>query len=300
MNTTGNRNEPLTEALDDFTEIKTLNANQHLKKADLNSISRRCGFVSSAISQTESLTNPEWDTLKVILLRTKDGNEAVSKLSIKRQETSDEKDESQGGVVISQAPSCEWINSITNEKHCGHCDMCGVIKTPVDFGFKPWNTNKRIMSLGGHLDDEILISEAVLAEYDEIFYKDERLVRVIGNRSKAVSGSKHVPLQVKSVTAANLKEMLSTKFIFLKMDEDKIRAVYPPPPLIGGLLERANYPSLRHLRGVTEVPVLRPDGTVLQEVGYDAATELLYRPRQSFPLGPFNALQNRQVSALQK
>jgi hypothetical protein len=91
---------------------------------------------------------------------------------------------------------------------------------------------------------------------------------------------------VKSVSAANLREILSTKFVFLKVEEDRIRAVYPPPPLVSGLLERANYPSLKHLRGVTEVPVLRPDGTVLQTVGYDTATELLYQPRQPFPPVP--------------
>jgi hypothetical protein len=80
--------------------------------------------------------------------------------------------------------------------------------------------------------------------------------------------------------------MLCHQFVFLKVTENKICPVYPPPPIVKGLLERAKFPSLRHLRAVTEVPVLRQDGTVLQEPGWDAKTELLYQPQHEFPRVP--------------
>jgi hypothetical protein len=41
--------------------------------------------------------------------------------------------------------------------------------------------------------------------------------------------------------------------------------------------------AVRHLAGVVESPTLRPDGTVLQEAGYDESTGLLYRPSAHYP-----------------
>jgi hypothetical protein len=268
------------------------------KNANLDSIVRRCNFVSSSINLSECVSNLEWNTLINIIQLTKNGSLFVEKLANQRQADPIDFENSPDIEEAPQSPSCAWINQITDGIHCDRCDMCNIIDSPINFGFSPWNTNKRIMYLDGHLDDEILVSEAVLAEYPEIYYQDERLVRVIGNRSKAVTGSQHIPLQVKSVTAANLKEMLSTKFVFLKVEEDRVRAVYPPPPLIGALLERAKYPSLKHLRGVTEVPVLRPDGTVLQDVGYDPVTELLYQPLQPFPTVPEHPTQDEIQAAI--
>ncbi len=41
-----------------------------------------------------------------------------------------------------------------------------------------------------------------------------------------------------------------------------------------------------NLRGVTECPVVRPDGTILQTPGYDPATALCYRPAAGFKMRP--------------
>lgn len=51
-------------------------------------------------------------------------------------------------------------------------------------------------------------------------------------------------------------------------------------------MERGKYPNFRKLRAITEVPVLRPDGTILQTPGYDPTTELLYKPVRDFPIVP--------------
>jgi hypothetical protein len=50
--------------------------------------------------------------------------------------------------------------------------------------------------------------------------------------------------------------------------------------------ERGEWPELRRLEAVVEAPTLRPDGTVLDARGYDAATGLLYEPRAHFPPVP--------------
>lgn len=62
-------------------------------------------------------------------------------------------------------------------------------------------------------------------------------------------------------------------------------AVYPPPEVARDLLARPNHP-FPELRGITEVPVLRHDGTVLDEIGYDTASRLIYRPDPDLRVPP--------------
>jgi hypothetical protein len=54
-------------------------------------------------------------------------------------------------------------------------------------------------------------------------------------------------------------------------------AVHPPSGVSQVLLARNNW-QLRPLRGITEIPILRPDGSILASPGYDGATALLYAP----------------------
>lgn len=52
----------------------------------------------------------------------------------------------------------------------------------------------------------------------------------------------------------------------------------PPRELIEDVLALGRWPGLPPLEAVTEVPVLRPDGSVLDAPGYDPATRLVYVP----------------------
>ena len=47
------------------------------------------------------------------------------------------------------------------------------------------------------------------------------------------------------------------------------------------VLTQTTWPGLPHLAGVISMPIIRPDGTILAEAGYDAATRLYYRPALS-------------------
>lgn len=59
----------------------------------------------------------------------------------------------------------------------------------------------------------------------------------------------------------------------------------PPPVVVSGLLARGQWP-LRHLAAVSETPVLRPDGTLLQSPGYDRTTGYVFRPNTDYPAVP--------------
>lgn len=59
----------------------------------------------------------------------------------------------------------------------------------------------------------------------------------------------------------------------------------PPPGVVIGVLARRQWP-LRHLAAVSETPVLRPDGSIMQDPGYDRATGYVYRPGCAFETVP--------------
>jgi hypothetical protein len=57
----------------------------------------------------------------------------------------------------------------------------------------------------------------------------------------------------------------------------------PPLQNVRAVSERGEWPGIRALRGIVESPTLRPNGSVLQTAGYDAATGYLYLPSAEFP-----------------
>lgn len=78
---------------------------------------------------------------------------------------------------------------------------------------------------------------------------------------------------------ASIRESLSRGARWLRGD----KADFPPNEVVDGLIARPAWPSLRTLNGTTEVPILRPDGSVLDVPGYDASTGVLYHPRRAGP-----------------
>lgn len=66
--------------------------------------------------------------------------------------------------------------------------------------------------------------------------------------------------------------------------EGEHRPATAPPQLVASLLAtRGGWPGVRHLVGVTESPMLRPDGSVWQCPGYDHATGYLFAPSCIYP-----------------
>jgi hypothetical protein len=62
--------------------------------------------------------------------------------------------------------------------------------------------------------------------------------------------------------------------------------VRPDRDTVGAVLEAGQWEGVRMLVGITDTPMLRPDGSVLQEPGYDAATGHVYMPCDAFPRVP--------------
>ncbi len=79
-----------------------------------------------------------------------------------------------------------------------------------------------------------------------------------------------------------VRELLSKTCCFVReittKDGTETRGEHPPKWSVEAIYCRGNYPGIRPLEGITQSPVLRPDGTILSTPGYDAQTCLLYVP----------------------
>ena len=58
---------------------------------------------------------------------------------------------------------------------------------------------------------------------------------------------------------------------------------HPPDWCVKAIHARGNYPTIRPLEAVTEFPVLRADGSILDVPGYDPTTGLIYKPPGQIP-----------------
>jgi hypothetical protein len=99
------------------------------------------------------------------------------------------------------------------------------------------------------------------------------------------------PAQVQLMTAPQLKARVEVRFNVLGRNRDgKIIEALVPPQTVQSVYEAARMdedtPNVRELHGVTHTPVLRPDGSVLDEPGYDTATRMLYLPEPGLVVPP--------------
>jgi len=72
-----------------------------------------------------------------------------------------------------------------------------------------------------------------------------------------------------------------------------------PRDLAVHYLEKADGWGLRSLTGIVEAPTLRPDGTILQTPGFDAASSILYLPSGEFPSISETPIRSDALAALE-
>jgi len=74
---------------------------------------------------------------------------------------------------------------------------------------------------------------------------------------------------------------------YTKLDKDGVPVdAFPPPAVVRTLLGMGGWEGIPPLLGTVAVPTLRPDGTILDRPGYDAATQLIYAPPRNFTVPP--------------
>lgn len=78
----------------------------------------------------------------------------------------------------------------------------------------------------------------------------------------------------------------------------EIRRVQPPANVLASFLSMQDWHHVKHLRGISETPFPRPDGSVCQVPGYDVVTGYIYMPNCEYPQIPDAPSQDDARAAL--
>ncbi len=141
-------------------------------------------------------------------------------------------------------------------------------------------------------DEPKVVDEAIAAlESDSTVYKRGNVLTTIirdEKPSKLIIRQAGAP-RIVQLAIPTLREKMSGSAQWKslrKLPDDggfEETPAHPPEWAVKAVAARGHYPAIRPIEGVVETPILRPDGTILDRPGYDAATGLLYEPRISFP-----------------
>jgi hypothetical protein len=89
---------------------------------------------------------------------------------------------------------------------------------------------------------------------------------------------------IQALPTPNLRERMTRHASFTKTNKKgKEVPAHPAAWLVSAVDARGDWPGIRHLSGVSDAPVLRADGSVWQQEGYDGRTGVLFEASQSFP-----------------
>lgn len=137
-----------------------------------------------------------------------------------------------------------------------------------------------------HLKD--LVSECLDALYKYQEKNPESLFMRGGKIVRINTDEKDRPY-IDVVTEATLKLILDHIANFAKIvqtkDNVEKQAARPPQDVVRSIYEYRRW-KLSYLEGITEVPVLRHDGSVLTQPGYDSTSHLYYNPKPNLNLQP--------------
>ncbi len=121
---------------------------------------------------------------------------------------------------------------------------------------------------------------AALTADPDLYQRGGILVRVIRDRQPSdgvlrCDGS----ATIQALPAANLRERMTRVATFSKLNrKGEEVAAHPTPWLVSAIEARAEWDGVRHLMGVSDTPILRPDGSIWQQPGYDERTGVLFEP----------------------
>lgn len=129
---------------------------------------------------------------------------------------------------------------------------------------------------------------ALTADQD-LYQRGCRLVRITtAKRSPAYEHAYGKTPEIDPLIASNLlaiftKNIQAVSCKVNKKTKETVREqVLPPNWLLNGILSLGSWEGIRPLEGLVESPIMRADGTVLDDPGYDPKTGLLYKPAIPF------------------
>ncbi|MDR3621557.1 MAG: hypothetical protein P4L85_19555 [Paludisphaera borealis] len=128
-----------------------------------------------------------------------------------------------------------------------------------------------------------------LARDPSVFAMGERLATVSKSQaSRGIEEGAGGHLKIRVLEQPGLQEALSRNAVWVKFKRTRDGGevpvdVVPPQTVAPQVMERRYWPGIRPLEGISEIPVMRADGSIHSTPGYDAATWTYYAPNGDFP-----------------
>lgn len=170
-----------------------------------------------------------------------------------------------------------------------------------DAGVPEGNENLPQIVLG--TDEHRVVEEAIAALTSDpgVFKRGGMLVRVMRDAQPddGFKREQRSPV-ISRLPTASLRLSLTKAARIVKHSGERLVAAHPSPWLVSGVEHHGVWPGIRALRAVSEAPFVRPDGTVCQQRGYDAATGVLYEPSIDFPPVPESPGRDECVNAIRQ
>jgi hypothetical protein len=154
-------------------------------------------------------------------------------------------------------------------------------------------TGDRVIIICGF--DELEVADQMLpalASLPNVFNRGWKLVQILRDPNKSkdeepIRREANAPI-ISEMSRARTRGLISHACAFQRWkttssgESTLVSCGVPDDPLTE-LHCRGEWPGVKFLEGITECPVLRPDGTILDTPGYDRATGLFYEPNVDFP-----------------
>jgi hypothetical protein len=137
-----------------------------------------------------------------------------------------------------------------------------------------------------------------LARDAEVYHRNLKLVAIAINekgvkrQKRDVRRPEGAPI-IRPIQSPRLRELLTRNARWFKRIKDHKEEweeipTHPPDWSVSAVLAREEWPELRYLVGIIEIPAIRADGSIIETPGYDDQTGLVYRPNGAFPPVPRN------------
>lgn len=98
------------------------------------------------------------------------------------------------------------------------------------------------------------------------------------------------PATIKTVESAWINSTIASRYYCCRLTKKEgwTYSLFPQKATASAVGNIDLLPNVHEVTGITHTPTMRPDGTVLDQPGYDHATGLLYLPNDNYPRVPAN------------
>lgn len=163
----------------------------------------------------------------------------------------------------------------------------------VVIGFEKRPTEADTIAVSLDVTDMIDKAIGFLSKDPEIYQRGSELVRVVRRTPDVMMRSDGERIEregepmIVTLTRATLFERLCSRIRWERSSgKGTVKVVQPPESVVRGILDRGQWKGIKPLVSVTSCPTMRPNGTVIQEPGYDTETGIFYAGGVTYPNVP--------------